>query len=69
LQGGGPGNRHDRGLLFSPDEYPHLLELTTDYVLQPGYDFGNEFEFGLGLGVILDALARSVSSEGNGAHA
>jgi len=27
-------------------------------ILQPGYDFGSEFEFGLG--VILDALARSI---------
>ena len=42
--------------LFDPAAYPHLLELTTDYVLQPGYDFGNEFEFGLGL--VLDGLAR-----------
>ena len=35
-------------------EYPHLMELTTQHVLQPGYDFGNEFEFGLNL--ILDGL-------------
>lgn len=32
--------------------------MTMEYVMQPGYDFGNEFEFGLG--VILDALARSL---------
>jgi len=37
------------------DEYPHLLELTTEHILKPGYDFGNEFEFGLNL--ILDGLA------------
>lgn len=36
------------------DEFPHLMELTTEHVLQPGYDFGNEFEFGLNL--ILDGL-------------
>ncbi len=36
------------------DEYPHLMELTTEHVLQPGYDFGNEFDFGLNL--ILDGL-------------
>jgi AcrR family transcriptional regulator len=36
------------------DEYPHLMEFTTEHVLQPGYDFGNEFEFGLNL--ILDGL-------------
>jgi AcrR family transcriptional regulator len=35
-------------------EYPHLVEFTTEHVLQPGYDFGDEFEFGLGL--ILDGL-------------
>ncbi len=39
---------------FSADEYPHLMELTTEHVLKPGYDFGNEFEFGLTL--ILDGL-------------
>ena len=39
---------------LSDDEYPHLLELTTDYILQPGYSYGNEFEYGLGL--ILDGL-------------
>jgi len=40
---------------FSTDEHPHLVELATEFVLKPGYDFGNEFEFGLSL--ILDALA------------
>ena len=44
--------------LFETGEYPHLVELTKDFVLQPGYDFGNEFEFGLTL--ILDGLARSL---------
>jgi AcrR family transcriptional regulator len=46
---------------FPTDAYPHLVEMTTEYVLQPGYDFGNEFEFGLG--VILDALTRSLPHE------
>ena len=35
-------------------EYPHLMELTTEHVLQPGYDFAKEFEFGLNL--ILNGL-------------
>ncbi len=39
------------------DEYPHLTELTIEHVLQPGYDYGNEFEFGLDL--ILDGLERA----------
>ena len=41
---------------FSPAEHPHLVELATEFILKPGYDFGNEFDFGLDL--ILDALAR-----------
>jgi Tetracyclin repressor-like, C-terminal domain len=40
-------------------EYPHLSEMATEHVLQPGYDFGDEFE--IGLSVILDALTRSIS--------
>ena len=47
---------------FSTGEYPHLVELATEFVLQPGYDFGNEFEFGLNL--ILDSLARSLRTGG-----
>ena len=39
---------------FSPDDFPYLAEMATEHVLQPGYDFGDEFEFGLDL--ILDAL-------------
>ncbi|MBA2262932.1 MAG: hypothetical protein H0W03_09730 [Solirubrobacterales bacterium] len=39
---------------LSPEHYPHLLELTTDHILQPGYSYGNEFDYGLGL--ILDGL-------------
>nr|MBA2487909.1 TetR/AcrR family transcriptional regulator C-terminal domain-containing protein [Chloroflexota bacterium] len=41
---------------FPLDEYPHLLEMLTQYVMKPGYDFGNEFEYGLDL--ILDGLER-----------
>ncbi|HLN70095.1 MAG TPA: TetR/AcrR family transcriptional regulator C-terminal domain-containing protein, partial [Streptosporangiaceae bacterium] len=42
---------------FTPGQYPHLTELTVEHVLQPGYDHGNEFEFGLDL--ILDGLERA----------
>ncbi len=42
-----------------PDQYPHLTELTITHVLQPGYDYGNEFETGLDL--ILDALEQAAS--------
>ena len=41
-------------LPFSADDYPHLVELTTEYILQPGYSYGNEFEYGLSL--VLDSL-------------
>jgi hypothetical protein len=47
---------------FPADEYPHLVEMATEYVLQPGYDFGDEFEFGLN--VILDALTKSIPDTG-----
>lgn len=36
------------------DSYPHLTELITQHALQPGYDYADEFEFGLSL--ILGAL-------------
>ena len=42
---------------FPADEYPHLTELTVEHVLQPGYDYGNEYAFGLDL--ILDGLERA----------
>jgi AcrR family transcriptional regulator len=47
---------------FATGEYPHLVEMATEYYLQPGYDFGDEFEFGLNL--ILDGLARSLPAGG-----
>ncbi|MFF2846514.1 TetR/AcrR family transcriptional regulator [Streptomyces sp. NPDC058001] len=34
--------------------YPHLTELATEHALKPGYDYADEFPFGLTL--ILDAL-------------
>jgi AcrR family transcriptional regulator len=39
-----------------PEEYPYLAELTVDHVLQPGYSYSDEFEFGLDL--VLDGLER-----------
>jgi AcrR family transcriptional regulator len=39
------------------DDYPYLNEFTTRHVLQPGYSFGKEFEYGLNL--VLNALERS----------
>jgi AcrR family transcriptional regulator len=45
---------------YPADAYPHLAELTTGHVLQPGYDHGDEFEFGLEL--ILDGLERALAA-------
>jgi AcrR family transcriptional regulator len=42
---------------FPSDEYPHLTELTVGHVLKPGYDYGDEYQFGLEL--ILDGLERA----------
>jgi AcrR family transcriptional regulator len=41
---------------FPGDAYPHLTELAVEHVLQPGYDYGDEYAFGLEL--ILDGLER-----------
>jgi AcrR family transcriptional regulator len=41
---------------FATGAYPHLLEFSTEHVMKPGYDFGEEFEFGLG--VVLDAFGE-----------
>jgi AcrR family transcriptional regulator len=43
-------------LQFPTKEYPRLAALTIEHVLQPGYDYGNEYEFGLDL--ILDGLEK-----------
>jgi AcrR family transcriptional regulator len=42
------------------DEYPHLTEFTVAHILQPGYDYGEEFAFGLEL--ILDGLGNAPGS-------
>ena len=42
-------------------EYPHLVRMATSYYLQPGYDFGDEFGFGLDL--ILDGIQRMLARD------
>jgi len=37
--------------------YPYLAEMVADIVMKPGYDYGDEFEYGLD--VILDGLQRA----------
>jgi AcrR family transcriptional regulator len=46
---------------FPPGDFPHLAEIAVEHVLQPGYDFGNEYEFGLDL--ILDGLERAARGD------
>jgi AcrR family transcriptional regulator len=52
---------------MAPDEYPQLVHMATWYYLQPGYDFGDEFGFGLDL--ILDGIERSLASGEAGGRA
>ncbi|MBT2521876.1 TetR/AcrR family transcriptional regulator C-terminal domain-containing protein [Arthrobacter sp. ISL-28] len=52
--------------MFAAGEYPHLLEIASEHVLKPGYDFGNEFEFGLQL--ILGGLAAEDDRAGRRAE-
>lgn len=43
------------------DQFPHMAALAEHVVLQPGYDFGDEFDYGLSL--VLDALEARFTSE------
>jgi len=45
---------------FAGAQYPHLVEMAVEHVMVPGYDFGDEFEFGLDL--ILDGLAARLAA-------
>jgi AcrR family transcriptional regulator len=45
--------------LFSMESYPNLSEFSTEHVMRPDYDFGEEFDFGLA--VVLDALAARLN--------
>jgi len=42
-------------------EYRHLVHMATSFYLRPGYDFGDEFGFGLDL--ILDGIERLLAGE------
>ena len=41
---------------FPANEYPNLAEFITEHAMGPGYDYGDEFDYGLDL--ILDGLER-----------
>src|SRR3954454_19199343 len=40
---------------FPASQFPYLVELTVQHVLQPGYDYGKEFD--VGLTVVLNGVA------------
>lgn len=42
---------------FPRNEYPNLATFVAEHVMRPGYDFGEEFEYGLD--VILDGIERA----------
>jgi len=42
-------------------EFPYLAELTVDHVMQPGYQYSNEFAIGLDL--VLDSLETALTKE------
>jgi AcrR family transcriptional regulator len=42
------------------DDYPYFSEIAVEHALRPGYDYGNEYEFGLDL--ILDGLDLALGS-------
>jgi hypothetical protein len=44
-------------LPFSAEDYPYLVEFTTEYILKPGYSYAAEF--GYGLDRILETLERA----------
>ncbi|HEX2281966.1 MAG TPA: TetR/AcrR family transcriptional regulator [Thermomicrobiales bacterium] len=56
-----PPEAAERILAQSPaNTFPHLAELAIEHVLQPGYDYGDEFQYGLDL--IIDGLSRALAT-------
>jgi AcrR family transcriptional regulator len=45
---------------FPVNAYPNLVEFITQHAMKPGYDYGDEFEYGLD--VILDGLEKELAS-------
>jgi hypothetical protein len=55
-----PAIVEDMMVPFSPGDFPHLTEFTAEYILKPGYRYGDEFEWGLDLLLeSLEALHRN----------
>ncbi|MFL5775978.1 MAG: TetR/AcrR family transcriptional regulator C-terminal domain-containing protein, partial [Chloroflexota bacterium] len=47
---------------FPVNQYPNLVEFLSEHVMKPGYDYGDEFEYGLDL--ILDGLNTAAGRAG-----
>jgi len=45
---------------FPANTYPNLVEFITEHAMKPGYQYGDEFEYGLDL--VLDAIERDQAS-------
>ncbi|MFD1374036.1 TetR/AcrR family transcriptional regulator C-terminal domain-containing protein [Actinoplanes sichuanensis] len=43
------------------EQYPHLTEMIVDHALQPGYAYGDEFDYGLDL--IINGLERALTAD------
>ena len=54
---------HQISAQFAAGQYPYLTEMAVEHILQPGYDFGDEFVIGLDL--ILDGLAAARQAAGD----
>lgn len=50
--------------LFAAGNYPHFIEFVTGHALQPGYAYGDEFDFGLDL--ILEGLEAAARKNSRG---
>ncbi len=46
---------------FDPGQYPHLVRLTVEHIMKPGYAFGDSFEYGLDL--LLDGIEAAIPQE------
>jgi AcrR family transcriptional regulator len=57
-----PGEAAEATLQALPaDEFPHLMEMASEYATQPGYNYSDEFDFGLDL--ILNGLQTQLDAE------
>jgi AcrR family transcriptional regulator len=45
---------------FTADEYPNLVAFITEHAMKPGYDYGDEFEYGLD--IVLAGLETRVQA-------